>query len=150
MGAGGGSLRALATSLLCLAGGSASAAGIELSFRGPAGERVGISHAELLLVAWGHTERLPPPAGGGRPPLDLSEEWLRARFSGLASLERAYLYVRADGYAPLRSEPIAWPGSLFAGESVRIDFGGGRTATVADGEERRLSLTLRRPQPRVI
>lgn len=117
---------------------------------------VQISKAELLLVAWGDADRLTLPVQGDRLHLDLSPSWLRARWPRrFPDLMRAYLYVQAEGYAPIRSEPFLWLGSG-AGDrrrdagSVTIGFRQGRPASLRDGERAERTITLRRPGPRQV
>lgn len=120
-----------------------------------AGRRpVQVSKAELLLVAWGDADRLPLPVQGHHLQLDLSPSWLRSRWpTRFPDLMRAYLYVQAEGYVPLRSEPFLWLGSRAAArgheaDSVTIDLRQGRPAVLREGEHAERTITLRRPQPR--
>ncbi|MBI4914261.1 MAG: hypothetical protein HY825_00295 [Acidobacteria bacterium] len=70
-------------------------------------------------------------------------------------LEKAYIYVQADGYVPIRSEPFRWPaveatvpdpGSV----SARIDFRQGTSVPLTANEDAALAVTLRRPEPRYV
>jgi len=115
---------------------------------------VRVSKAELLLVAWGDADRLTLPVQGDHLHLDLSPSWLRSRWPRrFPDLMRAYLYVQAEGYAPVRSEPFLWLGSR-AGDRgrdadvVTIDFRQGLPARLREGERAERTITLRRPRPR--
>ncbi|HOW73899.1 MAG TPA: hypothetical protein PKY77_25120 [Phycisphaerae bacterium] len=115
---------------------------------------VQVSRAELLLVAWRDADRLPLPVQGDRVHLNLSPSWLRSRWPmRFPDLIRAYLYVQAEGYAPVRSEPFLWLGSRAATrgrdpDAVTIDFRQGRPAVLREGEHTERTIMLRRPRPR--
>ncbi len=115
---------------------------------------VQVSKAELLLVAWGDTGRLTLPIQGDHLHLDLSPSWLRSRWPRrFPDLMRAYLYIEAQGYAPIRSQPFLWLGSR-AGDrgrdagSVTISFRQGRPAILREGERAERTITFGRPTPR--
>ena len=79
------------------------------------GHVVQVSKAELLLVAWGAAERLELAVTGSSLVIRLDESWLRSRWpSRFTDMERVYLYLQADGYAAIRSEPFLWIGGSWS------------------------------------
>jgi hypothetical protein len=132
---------------------------LDIRFRGPKGQRVKISRAELLLVAWGTTDRLELKADGDHLRMDLSPAWLRSRWpERFADMEKIYIYVQAAGYTSIRSEPFLWLGSHGVGPhgeqyggrvaETNIDFLKGRSVTVHEKEKAELDIVLRRPVER--
>jgi hypothetical protein len=133
---------------------------LDIRFRGPNGEPIKISRAELLLVAWGAPGgRLELNADGDLLRMDLSPDWLRSRWPDrFADMEKAYVYVQAAGYAPIRSEPFLWLGSHDVGPhgeqygqrvaETKIDFRRGRSVTVREEEKAELDVVLRKPAQR--
>ncbi len=146
----------VALAALLPAGMASPAAELELRFRDGDGKPVRVARAELLLVAWGVADRLPLSVDHDVLSLDLLSDWLRSRWPGpISSLDRAYLLVHADGFAPLRSEPFPWLGSRGDShgprvESTTVDFRQGRSATLREGDRASLEVTLRRPLPKAL
>ena len=128
--------------------------GLRLRFVDAQRRPVQLSKAELLLVAWGDADRLPLAVQGERLNLDLSPSWLRSRWPRrFADLEKAYLYVQAEGYAPICSLPFHWLGSHEAPKSpglvlVTIDFRQGVPARLHEGEYAERTIVLHRPRTR--
>ena len=132
---------------------------LRLAFYGPGHEHVVITRAELLVVAWGLTERLPLQATGNTLNLDMSESWLRAQSNvapRLRDLERVFLYVKAAGYAPVRSDAFLWVGAhggdygLPRVTTTTVMMSGGAPVTLSEGTTVEAAVVLRPPQTRVL
>ncbi len=69
----------------------------------------------------------------------MDASWLRANWPGgenrLKNLDRAYVYLKAPGYAPVVSSPINWMGgeSGGLGKDVVVSFPGSKVAIVSKG-----------------
>ena len=61
--------------------GRAEATELRLRFKDEQGEKVRLSKAELLLVAWGATDRLDLETRGEDLVVPLDESWLRSRWA---------------------------------------------------------------------
>ncbi len=129
-----------------------AASAVELSFVGPSGETARISRARLLLAAWGVAERTELVGNSSRLRIDSSTrpDWA-TKFGDF----RMYLYVEADGYAPLLSEAFDWPGyggPRLPSNSVatKLDFRNGRSVALLDSKAVTMTVTLRHPIRRVI
>jgi hypothetical protein len=118
---------------------------VAVTFQGAAGEPVPITSAQLMVTAWGTSERHDLPFAGNVVHLDLDAT--RPNFADHMSDTRGVVYVKADGYAPITSQAFAWPGKNTA--SV-INFRNSQLVLVAKGNTARLSVTMRRPIPRRI
>lgn len=143
----------LAALLALLSAVPAQATGLRLQAIGPEGEPVAIERAEVLLVAWGDTRVIELPIVDGLVSVDLSYSWLEDRSPRARDTEGAYLYLEADGLAPVRSERFHWIGAYgeTSGERARhaeIRFPGGESVTVEPGTAADLTVHLRRPVAR--
>ena len=117
-----------------------------------------VETAELLLVAWGDTERIPLTftfnAEGVVLHVPLDTEWLRSRWPRADDMESAFIYLTGRDFVSLRSDPFRWLGIKGASgddprADVTINFGQGQEVTVREGEAPTLVLTVRRsPEPR--
>jgi len=123
--------------------------------RDAAGGTVGISSAEILLSAWGEAKRLPLEVRDGKTALTLDLAWLVERWPLAGdSAHKGYLYMKAEGFAPVRSEPFLWIGSRdpasawepAAASDVRL--GDGTAVRIEEGRSGTLPVTFRRPRPR--
>jgi hypothetical protein len=136
---------------------SSAAGATQLTLRcaGDRGRPVPLSHAELLLVAWGDVERLPLEIQGSRVVVPLAPEWLQTRWGRFVDMEKAYLFLQAAGYAPLRSEPFLWLGSHGGPhgpmvEQIEIAFPRNGKTIVRNGESAETQLKFRRPEKRTL
>jgi len=131
---------------------------LEMTLKDVKGNAVSFAKAELLLVAWGETKRLELPTEGNQLMLSLDEEWLTSQWTRpLSNMIAGYLYIQADGYASVRSEPFLWIGAvdIESGKAKRvselkINFPDGSGITVPEGENRKSKLVLRKPQARYL
>jgi hypothetical protein len=101
------------------------------------GQPVAGARAQLLIASWGHTEQFDLPVRGHILHFNLND----GRVSTLQP-PNAFIYIKADGYAPLMSEEFAWPPR----RAATIDFREGRTIKTSGTSQ--ASLPLRRPLPR--
>lgn len=111
-----------------------------------------VEKVELLLVAWGDTERIPLPftIEGERAlfHLPLDPEWLSARWSRASDMEAAFIYLTGRNFVSLRSLPFSWLGRATGPTSqpsseVTIDFGQGQRIMVASGETKDIIVNVR-------
>jgi hypothetical protein len=117
-----------------------------------------VETAELLLVAWGETERIPLTftfdAEGAVLHVPLDTEWLRSRWPRAEDMESAFIYLTGRDFVSLRSDPFRWLGTTGASgdaprSDVTINFGQGQEITVREGETPTIVLKVRRsPEPK--
>ncbi len=92
--------------------GCAEGTELRLRFKDEQGEKVRLSKAELLLVAWGAADRLDLETRGEDLVVPLDGSWLRSRWPHrFMDMEKVYLFLQADGYAAVRSHPFLWIGA---------------------------------------
>ena len=115
-----------------------------------------VTKAELLLTAWGDTRRVPLAADRGRVIVPLDSEWLLERWPGrFREIDEAFLLIRAEGGAAIRSAPFQWLGTRadLAGrlvERAEIVFPRHEKVIIARGEQVEFQLVLRREQERYL
>jgi len=131
---------------------TAGATELRIHLQGPDGARPAIDRAELLLVGWGWTDRLALlPEGDNTLRLDFETRYsqLPEKFQ---NTETVQLYVHAENFAPMTSEPFEWLGLNRGNLSTetRIEFSGGRSITIRIGDTTDMNVALRRPMPRQI
>jgi hypothetical protein len=137
-------LARLVALLLFVLSGRGAAQTLSIEFHGAAGEPVPITRAQILMTGWGAYDQKDLPFTGNVVQLDLGRT--RPDFAvGLAD-SRGFIYVKADGYAPIMSQAFTWP-SEKAPTSV-ISFRNRQLAMVKG--HARLSVQMRRPLPRRI
>lgn len=117
-----------------------------------------IKKAELLLVWWGDTERIPLALEitNGRAvwKLPLDADWLRTMGIHGQLPDRSFVYLQLEeGFSSVRSESFGWiatepdsktgPDNSKASAETTVDFGLGRAIRVRAGEVRELVLTPR-------
>jgi hypothetical protein len=121
------------------------ATSVTLTFQGPTRAPLAITHAQLLVTAWGVAERYDLAVDGSVLRLDL--EATRPEFADRFTDEKAFIYIKAAGYPPLMSEAFTWPAPNVP---TVIDFRNGRRAVIAQGEHAKLTVSLRASVPRRI
>jgi hypothetical protein len=135
-----------------LAAGARAATTIRIRFQGPAGERVMLASAKLIVVAWGQADTFDLSVEGDVLPVDLDVAWLRARWPArIDDMDAAFLYVEAAGFVPMRSAPFKWLGS-HKGSIVetRITFPRTAGVTIRPGAVSEMRVALRKPEPRAL
>ena len=131
---------------------------VVLLCRDDAGRPLRPSSAEVLFRAWGIVERFPLGIDGDRVLVPLDISWLRGRID--LDPERisptGFLYLKADGFVPIRSEGFPWVGARNdetggkPARSVDVGFHGGRFVRLGEGEADELEVSFRRPRPRFL
>jgi len=130
---------------------------LHLDFQDGLGGAVAVKHATLVLVVGNYVEKLPlalSADGGLDLPLDAS--WLRANWPGgtsqLKNVERAYIYLKAPGYASIVSDPIHWMGTESDGneKNVVISFPRGKTVGITKGDSFSMVVNFRKPSDRFV
>lgn len=126
---------------------------LELNFVDTDDRPVEVVKAELLLVAWGNTERIELATSGNSLSLSLEPDWLRTRWRGFDEHMGVYLYLQAPPLAAIRSYCFLWPGAKAAwtercgrGENsgaTVIAFPGGREVLVKEGTMASMTLGFR-------
>lgn len=116
---------------------------LEISFVDPEGNPVTVSNAELLLFAWGATERIELETSAQGLSLDLDPDWLRSRWPGFDHQMGVYLYLQAPPFVAIRSHPFIWPGVDQDAAAVTIAFPRSQQAVVAIGTEASMTLAFR-------
>ncbi len=144
-------LRSVALTVLCLAfaAPAAWATTLTLDFVDQEGSPVQVAKAELLLVAWGNTERieLDTAAHGTRLRLELEANWLSSRWGRLRDQFGVHIYLQAPPLAAIRSERFLWPTEGDSGPSTII-FPNGQRIVVPSGADATMSLRFRQPTVR--
>lgn len=120
------------------------------------GKSVTVSKAELLLVAWGYTERvvLPLDDSGHTLHLCMDESWLHAKWEGFKYMDGVYLSLVAPGFASIRSERFEWIGVMDSSgvrlDETRIDFPNTQSIAVQERQHEEFHLKFRKPQKRYL
>jgi hypothetical protein len=124
---------------------AAAGTSVTMTFTGPGRRVAPVVQAQLLVTAWGVSERHDLAVEGNVVRLDLqaSRPEFVARFADV----RGVVYVKATGYPPLLSQAFSWP---TPGAPAIIDFRNGRRVIVPEGVDARLHVTLRTPVRRRI
>jgi hypothetical protein len=137
----------LLVALACISGAATEVAAqgptVTLTLVNSAQQPIGGARARLFITSWGISDEYDLPVRGHLVQLDFTA--LAGRVAVVNVDTVAFIYIKADGYAPLMSEPFAWPLRPTAG----IDFREGRT-TRPDSKASQLTVQLRRPLPRRI
>lgn len=118
---------------------------LELNFVDTDGRPLQVAKAELLLVAWGQTERIELETSTNGLILDLEPDWLRSRWphQRFDDQDGVYLYLQAPPLAAIRSHQFRWPGAWGYQGTTTIGFPGGRHVTVEAGTEADMTLAFR-------
>lgn len=119
---------------------------LQLHFQDEGGAPVEIELAELLVAAWGETDRIELATGGDSLRIPTDADWLPARWQRAATdYHFVYLHLRAPGFAPIRSHRFPWPGSESADGVVTVRFPHGNEAALAEGVDAEVVVPFRRP-----
>lgn len=132
---------ALALSVLWAAAHGATT--LDLSFVGPDARPVHVAKAELLLVAWGDTQRIELETSADTLSLALEPDWLRSRWERFDDQEGVYLYLQAPPLAAIQSHRFRWLGAADDADSVTITFPRGQEVVVEEGEKASTTLVFR-------
>ncbi len=122
---------------------------ITLRFRGPQGEPVRLTRAEILISGWGYGDEKPIPASGDTIRLTLDPGAALQDGFKLAAAESSFLYVEAAGYAGWRSDAFDWPtGAQF--KPIRLVLADGQSLVITSDADATAVVTLRKATPRRI
>ncbi|HTC21146.1 MAG TPA: hypothetical protein VK859_09880 [bacterium] len=125
---------------------------LHLDFQDELGQPVSVTQATLVLVArsGNYIDKLPLKILNDGLDLPLDPSWLKANWPGVEShfddMDRAYIFLKAPGYAPICSNPIHWIGteSDGLGKDVVISFPRGKTLVITRGEAVSFPVSLRK------
>ena len=129
---------------------------LHLDFQDGEGRTVQVAKATLVLVAGGYVDKLPLEILPNGLDLPLDDSWLKGHWPGgvsrLKNMDRAYVYLKAPGYASLVSNPIHWMGSGTggAGKNVVVSFPRSKIVSVNRWQKSSLTLGFRRPVERFV
>ncbi len=129
---------------------------LHLDFQDGRGGTVRVTKATLVLVAGGYVDKLPLEISPEGVDLPLDASWLKGHWPGgvsrLKNLDRAYIYLKAPGYASMVSNPIHWMGSETGGlgKNVVISFPHSKILSINRWQKDSLALDFRRPVERFV
>lgn len=121
---------------------------LDLNFVDNDGQPVRLVSAELLLVAWGATDRIVLETSAGGLSLTLDAEWLRSRWDRFDDQEGVYLYLQAPPLAAVQSHRFRWLGAGEHAGAVTITFPRGNEVTVEEGMKASRTVVFRTRTPR--
>lgn len=130
---------------------SAESTLLHLDFQDGQGSPVRVDRATLVMVVGNYVDRLPLEVTEGGVDLPLDASWLKAHWPGgkdrLKNMDRAYLFLKAPGYASICSNPINWMGTESGGlgKSVVISFPHSKIMVVMRGRKSSVTLNFREP-----
>ncbi len=125
---------------------------LHLDFQDEQGQPVNVTQATLVLVAQagGYVDKLPLKILNDGLDLPLDASWLKANWPGVEShfknMDRAYLFLKAPGYASICSNPIHWIGTETdgLGKDVVLSFPRGKTLVISRGQKVSFPVNLRK------
>jgi hypothetical protein len=129
---------------------------LHLDFQDGRGGTVALDHATLVLVTGNYVDKLPLALSAKGLDIPLDASWIRANWPGgqsrLKNMDRAYIYLKAAGYAPIVSEPIHWMGTESDGaeKNVVITFPRGKTMDISKGDAFSMVVNFRKPTDRFV
>jgi len=112
---------------------------VQLNFQDAQGRKVKVTTATLVLVAGNYIDKLPLKISAKGLDLPMDASWLNANWPGgtsrLKNLDRAFVFLKAPGYALLCSDPIHWMGTETSGSgnNVIVSFPRSKTMVVSRG-----------------
>ena len=150
--------RVLAVAFMVLFAAAAEATELRVRIKGPNSTPARIEKAEVLLVGWGWTERIPLPFADDVVRIAFDSPAMRTQvLDRFPNLETAFIHIQAQDLTPIVSEPFAWPGSkpqrnlsAIGVDEIRVDFRDKRIATVKESRDQELTVELKRPSLRQI
>lgn len=116
---------------------------LDLSFVGPDTRPVHVAKAELLLVAWGDTQRIELETSADGLRLVLDRDWLRSRWDRFDDQAGVYLYLQAPPLAAIQSHRFRWLGVADDADSVTITFPRHEAVVVEAGKKATTTLLFR-------
>jgi hypothetical protein len=129
---------------------------VHLDFQDEQGQPVSVTQATLVLVAGDYVDKLPLKVLNNGVDLPLDASWLKANWPGAEShfkvMDRAYVYLKAPGFASMCSNPVHWIGteSDGLGKDVVISFPRGKTLVVSRGQTVSFPVSLRKAMDRFL
>ncbi len=135
---------------------SAEPTQIHLDFQDGQGQEVKVTTATLVLVSGSYVDKLPLEISPVGLDLPLDASWLRTHWprgvSRLKNMDRAYVYLKAPGYASIVSNPIHWIGTETdgLGKNVVVSFPRSKIAAVSRGQKSSLMVNFRKPKERFV
>jgi hypothetical protein len=129
---------------------------VHLDFQDGQGQQVQVIHATLVLVSGSYVDKLPLDVSADGVDLTLDASWLRKNWPGGTSrfknMDRAYVYLKAQGYASVCSNPIHWMGTETdgLGKDVVISFPRSKTLALSKGQKSSLTVDFRKPVERFV
>jgi len=129
---------------------------LHLDFQDPQGAKIEGMKGTLVLVVGNYVDRLPLKITEDGLDLPMDASWLKAHWPGgknrLKNMNRAYVFLKAPGYAWLCSNPIQWMGtdSGGLGKNVVVSFPRGKTLVVSQGQKLSTTLEFRKPTERFL
>ena len=121
---------------------------LDLDFVDTDGQPVRLASAELLLVAWGATDRVALETSADGLSLALDADWLRSRWNRFDDQEGVYLYLQAPPLAALQSHRFTWLGAGKHAGTVTIAFPRGQEVAVDEGVNASMTVVFRTTAPR--
>jgi len=116
---------------------------LDLNFVDNDGQPVRLANAELLVVAWGATDRIALETSANGLSLKLDADWLRSRWSRFDDQEGVYLYLQAPPLAAVQSHRFTWLGAGKHAGAVTIAFPRGQEAAVEEGMRASMTVVFR-------
>ncbi len=129
---------------------------LHLDFQDEQGQPVSVTRATLVLVAGSYIDKLPLEVANHGLDLPLDASWLKANWPGGTSrfknMDRAYVFLKAPGYASICSDPIHWIGTETdgLGKDVVISFPRGKTLAVSRGQAVSFPVNFRKSNDRFL
>ena len=124
--------------------------------RGPDGQLVSLTRADIYLDVWNGGQLAPLPRNGQAATLRLDQDWLCSAWTELCKnhMEPARIVLQAEGYAPITAI-IYWPGQTRPGDrppvaSAGIELSGGRDIRIEEGSTRSIDITFHQASSRLV
>jgi hypothetical protein len=129
---------------------------VHLNFKDDQGQPVEVTRATLVLVAGNYVDKLSLEISSHGLDLPLDASWLKANWPGgesrFKNMDRAYVFLKAPGYASICSDPIHWIGTETdgLGKDVVISFPYGKTLAISRGQKVSFAVNFRRATDRFL
>jgi hypothetical protein len=129
---------------------------LRIDARGPSGESLSLKSAEMFLDVWNGGDLVPVSRDAGAAILKLDHAWLCDASPEICKiwLGESRLILKAEGYAPVTAK-VFWPGQprpagSAASSGTDIEFSGGLSAHLEEGDSKQLVVPFRKPVKRSI